>query len=165
MPDKAAGAEMFAQVVDAARAQGVEDVEAIIAAGAQALTRFANNAIHQNVSEDATHLSVRAVIGGRTARATTNRTDAEGIRAVVDQAIALTRLTEADPDLPPLAATAPYEPLARSFEATARATPGERAAAVAEAIAVVEDAGQTAAGIYSTGDSVFALFNSRGVEA
>jgi predicted Zn-dependent protease len=34
---------------------------------------------------------------------------------------------------------------------------------VAEAIAVIESAGQTAAGIYSTGDSVLALLNSRGI--
>jgi predicted Zn-dependent protease len=36
---------------------------------------------------------------------------------------------------------------------------------VAEAIRAVEAAGQTAAGIYSTGESVFALLNSRGVFA
>src|SRR5208283_5256680 len=53
----------------------------------------------------------------------------------------------------------------RWFEATARATPEERARAVAEAIGAVEAAGQTAAGIYSTGESVFSLLNSRGVLA
>ncbi len=37
--------------------------------------------------------------------------------------------------------------------------------AVAEAIRAVEGAGQTAAGIYSTGESGFSLFNSHGVEA
>ena len=36
---------------------------------------------------------------------------------------------------------------------------------MAEAIGAVEDAGQTAAGIYSTGESSFALMNSRGVSA
>ena len=36
---------------------------------------------------------------------------------------------------------------------------------MAEAIGAVESAGQTAAGIYSTGESALALFNSRGVAA
>ncbi|MGB7722271.1 MAG: metallopeptidase TldD-related protein, partial [Bryobacteraceae bacterium] len=67
--------------------------------------------------------------------------------------------------LPPLAGPAEYQGVERWFEDTARATPEERARAVAEAIHAVETAGQTAAGIYSTGESVFVLLNSRGVLA
>src|SRR5205085_12385391 len=51
------------------------------------------------------------------------------------------------------------------FEATAQATPDERARAVAEAIREVEPGGQTAAGIYSTGEGFFGLMNSRGASA
>jgi PmbA protein len=165
MPDKAACEEIFAQAADAARSLGVTGIEVIISGEDSALTRFANNAIHQNVAECTTQLSVRPVIDGRTARASTNRVDREGIRAVVEHAVAFTRLTESDADLPPLADPSEYEPVARHFEATARATPEERALAVAEAIGVVEDAGQIAAGIYSTGESSSALLNSRGVSA
>jgi predicted Zn-dependent protease len=156
---------IFGQVVDAARALGVTEIEAIVARSDEALTRFANNAIHQNVAERTTHLSVRPVIDGRTARASTNRLSRDAIREVVAEAIAIARLTEPDPDLPPLAGRAEYQSLERWFEATARATPEVRARAVAEAIGAVEAAGQTAAGIYSTGESVFALLNSRGVWA
>ena len=163
MPDSAEA--IFGQVVDAARAQGVTEVEAILASDSSALTRFANNAIHQNVSERNTLLSVRAVIGGRTARASTNRLDRERIRGVVEQAIAITRLTGSDPELQPLADPATYPEVNRWFESTADATPAERARAVAEAIGAVEAAGQTAAGIYSTEESCFALLNSRGVNA
>lgn len=156
---------IFSQVVDAARALGVAEVEAIVAGGEHALTRFANNAIHQNVAARDTNLSVRPVIDGRTARATTNRLDPDGIRSVVAEAVAITRLTAPDPDLQPLAGPAEYQPAERWFEATAQVTPRERALAVAEAIRVVEGAGQTAAGIYSTGDSFFAALNSRGLSA
>ena len=156
---------IFDQVVERARAQGVGEIEMILSAERQALTRFANNAIHQNVAERATYLSVRPAIGGRTARASTNRLDDGGIREVVEQAIAITRLTEPDPDLLPMAEPAGYEAAARRFEATAKASPEERALAVSEAIAAVEDEGQTAAGIYSTGETAFAVLNSRGVEA
>ncbi len=163
--DASAFAAIFEQVVDAARSHGVKDVEAIFAGETSALTRFANNAIHQNVSEQSTQLSIRPVLDGRTARATTNRLDREGIRRVVEEAVALARLTEPDPDLPPLAEPAPVETLNRDCESTAQATPEERARAVAEAIGEVEAAGQTAAGIYSTGGGFFGLRNSRGVAA
>lgn len=156
---------IFSQAAACARARGVTAIEAIIAGGEHALTRFANNAIHQNVAERAVHLSVRPVIDGRTARASTNRLDSAGIREVVEAAIATTRLTEPDPELLPLAEPAPYGEAQRFYAATAHATPEERAAAVAEAIAAVEDKGQTAAGIYSTGSSLFVLLNSRGVSA
>lgn len=157
--------EIFGLILDAARQRGVADVEAIVATESHALTRFANNVIHQNVAERSRHLSVRVAIDGRTARASTNRADREAIDGVVEQAIAITRLLEPDPELLPLAEPAPHEPVNRFFEATALTTPEERAAAVAQAIRIVEGAGQTAAGIYSTGESALAIFNSRGVAA
>ena len=166
MRDNAEAPEtIFGQVVDAARALGVTQIEAIIADSDEALTRFANNAIHQNVAERTTYLSVRPVIDGRTARASTNRLSRNAIRQVVAEAIAIAKLTEPDPDLPPLASPADYQRVERWFETTACATPEDLARAVAEAIHAVEAAGQTAAGIYSTGESVFSLLNSRGVSA
>jgi PmbA protein len=175
MPDNVLAQELgprrceaiFGQVVGCARGYGVRDIEAIVAGSEDALTRFANNAIHQNVAERMVHLSVRPVMDGRTARASTNRLDSEGIRQVVEAAIGITRLTDPDPDLLALADPADFEEdqpqTDRFFEATARTTPQERALAVAEAIAAVEDKGQTAAGAYATGASVFALLNTRGV--
>jgi predicted Zn-dependent protease len=156
---------IFEQVVDAARALGVTEIEAIETSHHEALTRFANNAIHQNVAERASHLSVRALVEGRTARASTNRLDREAIRDVVAQAVALARASEADADLLPLPSPASYPTAARWFDSTARSTPAGRAQAIAEALRVVEEAGQTAAGIYSTGEASFSLFNSRGVAA
>jgi predicted Zn-dependent protease len=153
------------QVVRAARAQAVDEVEAILATSIQALTRFANNVIHQNVAESSSHLSVRARIEGRTARASTNRLDPDSIRDVVEQAIALTRLTEPDEESLPLADPSEYRSVDRWSETTALVTPHERARAVAEAIAAVESAGQTAAGIYSTDATDYTLLNSRGVHA
>ena len=47
-----------------------DEVEVLFSGGAFALTRFANNTIHQNVAEENHVVSVRTVFGGRTARAT-----------------------------------------------------------------------------------------------
>ncbi|MGA2737625.1 MAG: TldD/PmbA family protein [Bryobacteraceae bacterium] len=168
MPIDAARCQaIFDRVADASRALGVPDVEAIVQAESSALTRFANNAIHQNVAERSTQLSVRVQIGGRTARATTNRLDDASIRQVVEETVALTRLQEPDPSLLPLSRTGllACPAVARYHEPTARVTPAERAEAVAEAICVVESAGQTAAGICSTSEAVSALLNSAGVFA
>jgi predicted Zn-dependent protease len=166
MPIDAARCQaIFDRVLRAARGLGAPDAEAIIAAGNSALTRFANNAIHQNVAERSGQLSVRVQMDGRTARATTNRLDDASIQQVVEEAVALTKLQEPDPDLLPMAEAGPAPDVARWYEATARVTPADRGRVVAEAIAMVEAAGQTAAGIYSTSEAVTAIVNSRGVFA
>src|SRR5229473_489471 len=82
--------EIFALVVEAARSEGVRDVEAMLGVSTNALTRFANNTIHQNVAERGSQISVRALIEGRTARANANRFDADSIRRVTREAIAIT---------------------------------------------------------------------------
>src|SRR5919106_4476748 len=83
--------EIMMAVQAAAFRHGVPDVEILLSASNDSLTRFANNAIGQSVSERSLSLSVRAQIDGRTARASTNRLHRDGVLAVVDEAIALTR--------------------------------------------------------------------------
>ena len=68
-----------------------DETEVEIDVTTDALTRFANNIIHQNVAEQVLHISVRAVMDGRTARATTNKTDEESLRRVM--AVSYTHLT------------------------------------------------------------------------
>ncbi len=67
------------RIVDAvlrlAKSTGAEETEVHVDEVADALTRFANNAIHQNVAEHGLTVSIRTVADGRTARATTNRID------------------------------------------------------------------------------------------
>ena len=144
------------------------DVEVTIAGGHSALTRFANNTIHQNVAEENYIVSVRPVIDGKTARATTNKLDDEGIKRVLASAESLTRVQQADPDLQPMATSdetkhvGPAAP-SRFFDGTAALTPQDRAAAVHEMVAVAKAAKLTAAGIYSSSQTVEALLNSRGV--
>jgi len=158
-------ADLFKAVQAAAKSLGVSDVEALIGAHSAALTRFANNTIHQNVAEQDRWLSVRVVVDHRTARATTNRLDPDSIRGAVGQALALARSAAPNSDLLPLTEPSVISETKRFDAATAAATPDHRGRAVAEAIRVVESTGQTAAGIYSTGQSIEAIFNSRGLAA
>src|SRR5208282_363705 len=78
-----------------------DEVEVLFSGGRFALTRFANNTIHQNVEEENHVVSVRTVFSGRTARATTNRFDDDGLRRVVDSSEALAKVQHPDPDLLP----------------------------------------------------------------
>jgi PmbA protein len=155
------------QALRAARAAGVEDIEILLGAHATALTRFANNTIHQNVAERDRMLSVRALIGQRTGRATTNLSDEDSIRRVVEEAIALTKVAEPDPAVlphpsPEEAGEIDHAP-SRFDHSTAAVTPEQRALAVQEAIAIVESAAASAAGIFETGEEAEALLNSRGL--
>ena len=159
---RARAREIFHAAASVAQMLGVRDIEAMVGAGTHALTRFANNTIHQNVAERSGYLSVRALVDKRTARASTNRLDAEGIRRVVEEAVTLTRLQTPDPESLPLAAPADVVEPARWFQQTAAMTPTSRAEAVREAIRAVESSSQTAAGIYSTGESALALLNTNG---
>ena len=157
--------ELFQIIQTEAQAHGVNDVEMAIGQTTEALTRFANNAIHQNVAETNTGISIRPQENQRPARAETNRMDADSVRRATRDAIALMRSQEPDDRLLPLAEPEPLVRLARVAESTVSCTPSERAAAVAEAIRVAESEGQTAAGIYSTGFTRETLMNSRGVFA
>jgi PmbA protein len=155
--------EIFAIAQSAARDAGVNDLELLLNSTRDSLTRFANNCIHQNVSERQSTISIRAAIDGRTARASTNRFDREGVERAVEEAIALTRASQPLPDLPPMYGDLNESVHSRFSEETAACTPEARAAAVSEAIQLVEAERQTAAGIYSTASNVEALMNSRGV--
>jgi predicted Zn-dependent protease len=156
---------LFDQVQSFARASGVRNVELILVAGEEALTRFANNTIHQNVAERDIQLSVRPQEGQRTARASTNRLDRDSVKRAVDLAIAMMRASEPIESLQPMAPSLPYPEVRRYSPNTVDCSPAQRALRVKEAIAIAEEAGQTAAGIYSTSRSLEIIRNSNGVAA
>src|SRR6202790_5796926 len=79
-----------------------DEVEVLFSGGHFALTRFANNTIHQNVAEENYVVSVRTVFGGKTARAFTNKFDDESLRQVVRAAESLARVQHPDSDLLPM---------------------------------------------------------------
>ena len=79
-----------------------DEAEATLLVEDQALTRFANNAIHQNVAQRNARLAVRAVVEGGVGVALTNRLDPEGQRWVAEQAASIARIQGADPDFPGL---------------------------------------------------------------
>src|SRR5712675_1583503 len=75
-----------------------EQTEVIYFGTESALTRFANNHIHQNVAESNHELHVRAVVGKRTGVATTNRLDDESLRRVTELALEIAHLSPENPE-------------------------------------------------------------------
>jgi PmbA protein len=143
-----------------------DEVEAIIAGGHSALTRFANNTIHQNVAEEGYVISIRVAMDHKTARATTNRIDDDSLQRAVRSAEQLARVQEPDADLLPLPTpdeAKEAQPVQRHFGATAGVKPEDRAAAVEQIVAVAKQHKQTTAGIYSSSEHLEALVNSRGL--
>lgn len=140
-----------------------DETEVDISAVTSALTRFANNTIHQNVAEQGLTLSVRAVVDGRTARASTNKTDDESLRRVTTAALDLARVQPRNPELLPMLGQQKLTKVDRFVAQTAAATPDDRARAVTSVCHMADKNKQTTAGIFSTGLAEIALANSRGL--
>lgn len=157
-----------------------DEVEVLFSGGHFALTRFANNTIHQNVAEENYVVSVRSVFAGRTARAFTNKFDDESLRQVVKSAESLAKVQHPDADLLPMpdsqeAAGIPgagrtgESPVSiravpsRHFEATAAITPELRADGVKKIVGVAEKHKLTTAGVFSSAESLEGILNSRGL--
>jgi predicted Zn-dependent protease len=152
-------------VLRLAKSAGAEEAEVHVDEVLDDLTRFANNAIHQNVSEHGITVSIRTVAESRTARVTTNRIDENSLRAAIDSALSLTASQPKDKQLLALPSKQRYRSVQRFIKQTAAITPEDRARAVRRACDLAVQQGQVAAGIFSTGASQFAMGNSRGLLA
>jgi len=150
-----------------------DEAEVLLSGGKFALTRFANNIIHQNVADENHLVSVRTVFGGRTARASTNKFNDDSLRRVVESSEALAKVQHPDPDLLPMPDTRESTGRAdssvrtqlpsRHFAATAAITPQLRADSVKKIVNVAQEHKLTTAGIFSSSESVEGIFNSRGL--
>lgn len=159
------GAELERIAERVLKLSDADETEVEIDATVDALTRFANNVIHQNVADHTLSISVRVVVDGRTARASTNKTDEESLQRVVASAVSLARNEPKNPDLLPMLRAEKYQKVARFFASTAETTPQDRARAVKRVCQMADKNKQTAAGIFSCGSMLSLLANSKGLRA
>jgi len=153
------------RVLRIAKSIGVPETEVHVDEVIDALTRFANNSIHQHVAEHGLTVSLRVVVDGRTARVTTNRVEEDALRAALESAASLASSQPKDPGLLPLPAKQTYRPVRRFIDPTAALSAESRARAVKNTCTLAESNGQIAAGIFSSGQSQSVLANSRGLFA
>jgi predicted Zn-dependent protease len=124
------------------------------------LTRFANSVIHQNVAEDATSVRLQVHHDGRTASGSMTVTTPDDLPRLVEQVTAAVRVAPLDPTWPGLtdpAAAGATEPV---DEATAHASPEDRARVVRDFVDATE--GLEAAGYVRTNHWTGAFASSSG---
>jgi predicted Zn-dependent protease len=130
--------------------------------GTNALTRFANSRIHQNMSSDEDHVRLRVVVDdGRIAQAVSTRTDAAGLDRLVEGTIAAARLCPADPAYPGLAEPGEVVDVDHFDGATAAASPDARAEVVADFVGAGPDL--ESAGYCSTDATTHVLCSTTGL--
>src|SRR5437016_9396376 len=127
-----------------------------------ALTRFANNGIHQNVAERNVNVRVRAVKDGKTGVASINQMNEAAAADVLKRAVAIADL-QPKSEVVPMPGPAAARRVDAWSDATASATPEERADFVETVCAKAGRAGLKAFGAFSTSAGQFAIANSLGV--
>jgi predicted Zn-dependent protease len=157
--------ELIETVLRLARGTEADEAEVHVDEVDDSLTRFANNAVHQNVAERGVTVSVRTIVDGRTARATTNRLDEDSLRTAIEASLSLAHSQPNDPHLLPVPGKQKYRAVNRFVDATSTLSAEDRARAVKRASDLAIRNGQVAAGIFSTGQSQAAVGNSRGLFA
>jgi PmbA protein len=149
-------------VLSASRA---DQTEVAVFAGDSALTRFANNYIHQNVEQSDVEVHVRAVVGQRIGLAASNDLSDGGLARLAGQAYDLALHQRANEDFRSLPRPEPIEAADAWVNRTARCGPEERAAVVGQICDASSRAGLVAAGAFHTAAHTFAVGNSLGVFA
>jgi predicted Zn-dependent protease len=139
-----------------------DETECFIQSGQNALTRFANNIIHQNVSETENLLSIRVVVGNRMGRFTTNCLDDKSLKNAVDKALKIALVMQPENELLPMLKPQPYPKMSHHFEETANCNALTRAKVVQSMISEIKQNNLSSAGIFETGESALALGNSNG---
>ena len=129
------------------------------------LTRFANNFIHQNVTERNVQIIVRAVIGTRVGIAISNDSRRERLEQLAVRASEVARLQPENPEFNGLPKPSPVTPLNVFDEMTAECSPMERARRVGVICRSAASAGFTSAGSMTTFAGHVGVANSHGVFA
>jgi len=143
-------------------ASPAQQTEVLVTEWDSALTRFANNGIHQNVAERDVSVRVRVVKDGKTGVASINQLNETAAQDVLRRAIAIADL-QPKGELVPMPGPAKSQPVEAWSDATASATPEERADFVEAICAKAGRAGLKAFGAFSTGAEQLAIANSLGV--
>ncbi len=152
---KEAAKSVVDSLLDRAKKAGASEAEVHLGAGRSALTRFANNEIHQNVESEVADVALRLVFGKRTARTSTTRLDEKGLDELVQRTAEVAKLTPEDKELLPVLAPEPKNNLPATLaaasvdEPTKASTPEQRADAVHKVIDAATKAGLSAAGYLS----------------
>ncbi|MCS6801532.1 MAG: TldD/PmbA family protein [Chloroflexota bacterium] len=157
--------ELRALADTAFAASAADQTEVVVREVDAALTRFANNSIHQNVAERNVEFTVRAVVGRRLGVATGNDLSPGGIRRVVERA---SILAQHSPELPDFQSLPRPQPLPSNdgwSETTAASSPEARARFALPVCRRAAEAGFVASGYVEIRAEQITVANSLGLFA
>jgi predicted Zn-dependent protease len=156
----------FDQIADIAmKASSADETEVLAIEQNESLTRFANNYIHQNVTERNVQITVRSVIGTKVGIAVSNDTRPDGIRDLSLRAYAVAKLQPDNPEFKGLPKPEPVTSVAAFDHEVAQCTPDQRAIRVGTICRKAATAGYSAAGSMTTSSMDIGIANSKGIFA
>ena len=144
---------------------GKDPAEVVLVHKEEALTRFANNAIHQNVAENNLIIYLRMLLGKRLGMASTNRDDPEALDELVARARTNAQASPEDPNFPGFSEPASYPAIDSFDHPTAVYAPERRADLVGIICRLADEKGLNASGAFSTGVIGISVANSQDVFA
>ena len=154
----------FKQIADTILAASQADqTEIVYRRRDESLTRFANNHIHQNVTETNHEILVRSISGSRCGTAISNATHPDNLRNLARVALDLAKQQPENPDFKGLPGPSPISSTTCFDPAVANCSPAERAKGVGVICRKAGEAGYTAAGSMTTGAMRLGVANSKGV--
>lgn len=134
-----------------------------------ALTRFANSQIHQNVASKTGGIAIKVVINKKIGTLRVNTLEENQIDDAVKKAVKIAKVTPPNKDFKSLPDPQKWTPIKGAFDSkTALCTPDYRAEKVKEIIETAHSKStivKAVAGSFSTGSASFAISNSLGVSA
>jgi predicted Zn-dependent protease len=142
-----------------------DQTEVVILAEDDALTRFANSTIHQNVAVTDTQVRIRVILGSQVGVATTNNPDEEALVQTLENAMAIARLLPENPYFKSLPGPQTLPKVTAFSEATAGCAPEDRAKKVGIICMKAHSDGIVASGALSTSTLEIGVENSLGTYA
>ncbi len=139
------------------------ETEVLVMEQDESLTRFANNCIHQNVTELNAQITVRSVVGTKVGIAVSNDIRDESLRRLALRAHEAARLQPENPEFKGLPGPEAVRSVSAFDRATAACPPAERAEGAATICRKAAAAACSAAGSITTSALAIGVANSKGI--
>lgn len=146
-------------------AASADQTEVLVNGQDLALTRFAANTIHQNVSETDVSVRVRSVVGKKIGVASSNNVSEESLKALVQKAETIASFQQENPEFTSLPEPLPVQEIDAYSESTAECSAEARAKGVGAILDLSRSNDLVASGAFSTGTDEIMVANSLGVSA
>lgn len=142
-----------------------DDLELSIRSRSSATTRFANNAITQNIETMQRNVSATAYFGRKKGTASTTAIDGDSMRGCVHRAEAIARISPEDPESLPSLGPQTHKEFPAWLERTARFGPEQRADAAKVMVEIARANKSTLAGTVERHSSSLTLASKNGLRS